>query len=174
MTYNRILIIGCCGSGKSTLAKKIHTITRLPLIHLDKIYYKPNWEKPAKSEWEAKVANSCATEKWIMDGNYINTLEMRANAADMIVYLDIGKWKCLYRAIKRSITSFKKQRSDMAENCSEKFDLQFYKYIFNFHQTTKPRIDNVLKLYPNKTIHILKTKKDIRQCIETIKRCNLC
>ena len=46
----RIMIIGCCGSGKSTLSKSIYQITGLPLIHLDKEYFKPNWEKPSKDE----------------------------------------------------------------------------------------------------------------------------
>ena len=43
--YKRILLIGCPGSGKSTLAKRIGKVTSLPVIHLDTIYWLPNWER---------------------------------------------------------------------------------------------------------------------------------
>jgi len=38
----KILIIGSPGSGKSTLSKKLKEKLKLPLIHLDKIFWKPN------------------------------------------------------------------------------------------------------------------------------------
>ena len=34
---NKIIVLGCPGSGKSTFSKKLHELTQLPLIHLDKI-----------------------------------------------------------------------------------------------------------------------------------------
>ena len=38
MNYgNKIIVLGCPGSGKSTFSKKLHELTQLPLIHLDKI-----------------------------------------------------------------------------------------------------------------------------------------
>ena len=48
---NKIMIIGCFGSSKSTLSKK-YRIKPNYLIHLDKEYYKPNWEKPTNNEWK--------------------------------------------------------------------------------------------------------------------------
>ena len=35
----RIMVIGCPGSGKSTFSRKLHTITGIPLFHLDMM----NW-----------------------------------------------------------------------------------------------------------------------------------
>jgi adenylate kinase family enzyme len=49
----RIMIIGSSGSGKSTLGRLLQEKTNLPLIHLDKHYWKPNWVEPSKEEWEA-------------------------------------------------------------------------------------------------------------------------
>lgn len=165
---NKILIIGCCGSGKSTLANEIYSKTKLPLIHLDKIYYKPKWEKTPRYEWETKVANLCKSDKWIIDGNYINTLELRATAADMIIFLDISRWKCLYRAILRVIIPSKRNRPDMANDCTERFDLQFYRYILNFHKTAKPRIAKVLESNSHKAIHVLRNTVEIKQFINDL------
>ena len=46
----RILVIGPCGAGKSTFSKKLYKILKLPLIHLDTYYHKPNWEEPEKED----------------------------------------------------------------------------------------------------------------------------
>ena len=35
----KAIIVGCSGSGKSTLSRKIHTLTGLPLYHLDNIFW---------------------------------------------------------------------------------------------------------------------------------------
>ena len=40
---NRIVVIGSAGSGKSTLSQKLGQIYSLPVVHLDKYYWKPNW-----------------------------------------------------------------------------------------------------------------------------------
>lgn len=44
----RISIIGSSGAGKSTFARRLGEITGLEVIHLDKIYWQPNWTEPAQ------------------------------------------------------------------------------------------------------------------------------
>ena len=36
----KIIVIGCMGSGKSTFAEKLHRKTKIPLFHLDNIWWK--------------------------------------------------------------------------------------------------------------------------------------
>ena len=36
----RVIVISCPGSGKSTFSKALHTLTGLPLFHLDMIYHR--------------------------------------------------------------------------------------------------------------------------------------
>ena len=46
----RISIIGYSASGKSTLAKTLGGILNIPILHLDKVNFLPNWIERDKSE----------------------------------------------------------------------------------------------------------------------------
>ena len=50
----RIIVIGCCGAGKSTLALEVAKRLALPLHHLDRLFWRPNWEESAPGEFRAK------------------------------------------------------------------------------------------------------------------------
>lgn len=161
--YQRIMVIGCCGAGKSTLAKRIQQKTGLPLIHLDKEYWKPNWEATKKDIWKEKVYSLTQEEKWIIDGNYISSMEMRMQRADLIIFMDINKYQCLYQAIKRTLNWKKKHRSDMADGCHERIDLDFYKFIWDFDKNTRPRIIELLDDYKHIDTIRIRSKKDIEK-----------
>jgi len=119
----RILVTGCCGAGKSTFSKKLQSILKLELIHLDQYYHKPNWEKPEKAEWEKTVNSLVQKPSWIMDGNFSGTMDVRIKSADTIIYLDYPTLKCFWRIIKRIVKYHGVLRSDMANGCKEQFDL---------------------------------------------------
>jgi adenylate kinase family enzyme len=46
----RVLIIGGNGCGKTTLAQKLAKKLVLPLIHLDVLYWRNNWENALNDE----------------------------------------------------------------------------------------------------------------------------
>ena len=85
----RILVIGPCGAGKSTFSKKIEKILKLPLIHLDTYYHKPNWGEPKQEDWEKIVRKLANQEEWIMDGNFSDSFDIRIPRSDTIIYLDV-------------------------------------------------------------------------------------
>lgn len=120
---DRVIVIGCAGSGKSTLSQKLHTTLQLPVIHLDTYYWKANWQATANEEWDAKVNDFALIDRWIIDGNYSRTLDIRIKRADLIVFLDMPRWLCMYRIIKRRIQYHGKTRPDLNKDCPEKLDI---------------------------------------------------
>ena len=49
-------------------------------------------------EWVARQRELLAGDRWVVDGNYGGTLELRAELADTIVFLDLPRRVCLARA----------------------------------------------------------------------------
>lgn len=158
----KILIIGCSGAGKSTLARRLSEKTGLKVIHLDKIYWKPNWTEPTKDEWKRTLEKVIQDEAWIMDGNFSGTLDIRLPACDTVIFLDMPRTACVYRVLKRVAFSYKKTRPDMAENCPEKFDWEFLKWIWDFENRSKRKMEKLLEQFENeKKIIRLKSKREV-------------
>jgi adenylate kinase family enzyme len=158
----KILVIGSSGAGKSTFSRRLGKATGLPVIHLDVLHWKPNWTEPGKEEWEKTVEKALKEDEWIMDGNFGGTMEMRMQACDTIILLDLPRVLCVYRIIKRVVTYRKETRPDMAEGCDEKFDWKFIRWVWNFPKRSKPKIEALLRQFENeKTIIRLKSRRDV-------------
>ena len=130
----RVLILGCPGSGKSTLGRAIAAVTKLPLIHLDQIYWRPNWVEPIKEEWDDQLARELSKPNWIMDGNYGRTLAKRLQAADAAILLDLPTRTCLLRTCKRVLLGWGQVRTDMPFRCPERFHLALLRYVLYFRR----------------------------------------
>ena len=160
----KILIIGSGGAGKSTFARRLHKLTGIELMHLDKIYWKPNWVETSKDEWEDTIENLIKKDSWIMDGNYSGTLETRIAACDTVIFLELPRTICVWRAFRRSLFYQKDTRPDMAAGCAEKIDLEylkFLKWIWDYPARSKPKIETLLEKFQDtkKIIRLASTKE---------------
>lgn len=107
----KVLVLGCAGSGKSTFSSQLGQVTGLPVIHLDSLYWKPNWIAATEEEWDQTMDELVRLESYIMDGNYSRTLSKRLMDADVVFYFDFPRLLCIYRVIKRRIIkSWKNER----------------------------------------------------------------
>lgn len=109
----KVVLIGPGGSGKSTLARQLGNKLTLNVYHLDALFWKPNWVGVPKDEQRKTQKDLVQKEEWIIDGNYGSTMDIRFNAADTIIFLDIHRIICVYRAFKRMIQYRNKTRPDM-------------------------------------------------------------
>ena len=135
----RVLVMGISGAGKSTFAAALAQKTGLPLIHLDKEFWRPGWEITPRAEWRPKVTELVAREAWVMDGNYDSSLDLRLPRADTAFLFDYPAHRCIARVLRRVLTSHGRVRTDMAPGCPEKFDLPFLKFVWRFNAVQRPR-----------------------------------
>lgn len=166
----KIVLIGSGGSGKSTLARRLGEKLNINIYHLDTLFWKPNWVGVPKDE-QIKVQNNLVKkENWIIDGNYGGTMDIRLNTADTIIFLDIPRTICVYRAFKRMLKYRNKTRPDMGEGCEERFSFEFFKWIWEYPKTKRPKIiDRLEKLSKEKKVIILKSSKEVEKFIEKVK-----
>ena len=112
----RVLVTGMAGSGKSTFSRSLAAKTGLPVIHLDLHFWKPGWVAPSELEWREKQSGLLAGDAWIADGNYHETLDLRLERADTVVFLDTPWWVCAGRAFLRGL---RKPVGEMPEGCDD-------------------------------------------------------
>lgn len=136
----RILILGNCGAGKSTLARELHARTGIELIHLDRHYYLPGWQQPTEQAWRDTVRQLVDRPRWIMDGNYAGTLDLRLPRADTVFFLDRSAPRCAFRVLRRWWSAPGATRPDMAPGCGERFDLAFLRYVWTYNRRRRPAL----------------------------------
>ncbi len=100
----RVVILGRGASGKSTLARRLGEITGLPVIELDKVFWRPGLAATPRDQWVVVQERLVAEEGWIMDGDLgpSDVVEVRLRAADTIIFLDFSLVRCAWRAVLRS------------------------------------------------------------------------
>ena len=166
----KIIIIGSGGSGKSTFAVELGKKLNLPVIHLDREFWKSDWVKPKAKEWLEKLEVLLSESRWIAEGNYLNSLEYRIGKADSVIFLDFKRSICIYRVIKRYFIHRGTTRPDMAEGCNEQIDMDFAKWLWEFPKKVRPQMIEILTKYPEKNIIILKNAKDVNLFLNREKR----
>jgi adenylate kinase family enzyme len=143
----RVLIIGNSGAGKSTLALRLGELTGLPVVHLDAHFWQPGWVQTERSVWRRRVAELIAGPRWIIEGNYGSSLDIRLPRADTVIWLDFSTPICFWRAIKRVVTNFGNVRPDLAPGCPEEFDWEFLKWVWHFRKNERPQIVERIEHY---------------------------
>lgn len=143
--YKRVLIVGCGGAGKSTLAIEMSRIFSLPVVHLDKIGWLPNWQSRAADEFDALLDIELNKSSWIIDGNYRRTFSHRLKFADFCIFLDYSKEICINSVHERRSKYSGTTRPDMTADCEEIIDDEFIEWINSYKKTIRPKMIKSLK-----------------------------
>lgn len=164
----RILIIGCGGAGKSTLARQLGEKLELPVVHLDKLFWKPGWVEENSEEFDRKLAIELEKTKWIIDGNFNRTMPQRLSKCDTIIYLDFSRWACLWGVAKRIITTYGTVRPDMGEGCPERLDLDFLCWVWNYNKDKRQRNYRLLNEAAHAEKIVLKNRRMVKQFLKSL------
>ena len=151
----KIIVIGCPGSGKTTFAEGLHAKIDIELFYLDAIWHKPDRTHISREEYDARLLEILALDRWIIDGNYSRTIEARLSACDTVFLFDLPVDDCLDGAISR----LGKKRYDMPWIDTE-LDPKLKKDIEEFPKKNLPDIYALLDKYRDKNVIIFKSREE--------------
>ena len=149
----RILIIGSNGAGKSTFSYRLAERTKLPLIHIDKLYWRNYWEITPKREFEELVCAQAQKPEWIIEGNNIGSLEQRLKYADTVFWFEFPPFLCVWNVLKRQLQYRGKVRPDLPDQCVSKLNLRFLRDVWRFNKKNHARIAEKLETSQAQVIH---------------------
>ncbi len=163
----RVLIIGCGGAGKSMLAREMGKRTGLPVVHLDQLFWRPGWNKAPPDEWRRGLTEALAGERWIIDGNYGGTMDVRLRASDTVVYLDFPRWVCLAGVTRRRIETMWRPRPGAPDGCRDRVTWEFVRWIWSYRRERRPRIlERLQTLQPTQSVYVLQSRSSVRRFLD--------
>lgn len=131
----KIVIIGSPGAGKSTLGRKLEEILGIKVFHLDRYFWRPNWRERPKDTRREILLELVKKKRWIIEGTYLDTSDIRLNAADTIIFLDMPGLLCFWRVLNRYLKHFmphQERRPDLPEGCPERLHPHYILKILGF------------------------------------------
>jgi adenylate kinase family enzyme len=165
----RVVILGSGGAGKSTLARQLGERLGLPVIHLDREHWQAGWVEPPRAEWAARVVELAGRDRWVMDGNYGGTIEVRLRGCDTAIFLDMPRWLCLWRVMQRWWKYRGSTRPDMTPGCDEQMDWAFVRWIWNYPRLHRPTVlARLATLGPGQRQVHLRSRRAVEEFLTTL------
>jgi adenylate kinase family enzyme len=165
----RVIVTGLAGSGKSTFSLALAAKTGLPVIHLDLYFWKPGWVAPSEAEWREKQCGVLAGDAWIADGNYHETLDLRLERADTVVFLDLPWWLCAGRAFLRGF----RMPDELPEGCDYSAWLRLRDEwrlavrIWRERRSEPEREHEIISRHgQHVALHVLRSKRAVREFLD--------
>ncbi len=158
------MVIGSPGAGKSTFAEALTGLTSLPLYHLDMIWHRQDRTHIPRQEFDIRLSEITAQDKWIIDGNYQRTLEVRLRRCDTVFLFDLPCGVCLSGARER----IGRKRDDMPWTETE-LDGEFEQFIRDFPDKQLPEIYALLSEHRDRNVTVFRSHEQADEYLKTLK-----
>ena len=120
----KVVIIGPAGAGKSTLARELGKILDIEVFHLDRYFWQPGWREIPKEARVHLLQELVRKDKWIIEGSYFSTSDVRLQSCDTVIVLDMPLLLCFWRVLARRFNK-QQQRPDLPVGCKERLSLRY-------------------------------------------------
>jgi adenylate kinase family enzyme len=163
----RVAVIGCGGSGKSTFARALGVRLGLPVVHLDRHYWRPGWVPTPDAEWLRVQHELVSRDRWVIDGNYGSTLEVRLAAADTVVFLDLPRRSCLRGVLARWARGY--GRCVQADGCPERASLEFIRWVWRYPREGRLRALAAIRAHAGVDVVVVRSRRDAVRLIDELR-----
>ena len=167
----KVAVFGNAGGGKSTLSKRLSEITGLPLHVLDKIKYQSGGTEVPHEDYKHAHQKILDTDRWIIDGfGCIETVWLRLNEADSLVFVDLPLYLHFWWVTKRLLTGYFKPPEGWPQKSPIlKSSINSYRVLWLCHNYLTPRYREYIKQAQSiKSVYHIRSTKQISQFFESI------
>jgi adenylate kinase family enzyme len=167
----KVAVFGNAGGGKSTLSKRLSEITGLPLYVLDKIKYRSRDIEVSDEDYKLSHQKILDTDRWIIDGfGCIETLWLRLNESDSLVFVDLPLYIHFWWITKRAIAGYFKPPEGWPEKSPIlKSSLRSYRVLWLCYKYLTPRYrEYIERAQSSKSVYHIQSTEQIAQFFEKI------
>jgi adenylate kinase family enzyme len=170
----RITLLGPAGAGKSWLGRQLAELLDVPVIHLDRLYWKPGWVATPDAEWQEIQLRELERESWIADGiqEGMNDYKLWLDAADAIVFMDVSPLTSIWRVTKRRFDSA--DGPEMPADCEPapfyRAFPRFLNFLWAYRRVVRPEVlADLARREQEQQVAILRSEKDVQRFLASVK-----
>jgi len=164
----RILIIGGNGAGKSTFSYALAEKRKLPLIHIDRIYWYGSWQVTPQEEFQRRVLEEARKPRWIIEGNNVRSLAQRLEHADTVFWFDFPPIVCVKNILLREWKYRGRARPDMPATCISQLQAGFLRSAWNFNRKNRSAIRHLLESWPDIRVIRFTNRRQVKKYLKAI------
>ncbi len=161
----KVMIIGSPGAGKSTLARALRDRLDLPLYPLDLLYWNSDRTHVSREVFVQRLTQVLQQRRFIVDGNYSATAEMRLAVCDTVILLDYPPEICL-----GGIASRKGKKREDLPWVEEEEDEAFLRFVAAFREEQLPNLLQLLSKAKGKRLLHFTSREETQQWLETLEK----
>ncbi len=144
----KIAVVGNIAGGKTLLSRRLSTIYKIEVTHIDHIQFVAPMNIRPLDETRKILNEITKKESWIIDGfGPLDLLEKRFRSADHIVFIDLSLWRHLMWCLKRQALIAWRPRLEIPSECDEasfKHTVKLFKTLWRIHFKMRPELMKLL------------------------------
>lgn len=160
------MVLGMGGAGKSVLARRLGAAWDLPVVHLDAVFWGPGWRPTPPEVWRGVVEGLAGADRWVIEGNYPEVLDLVLARAQLAVFLDLPRRVTLPRLLARPLRRRDREAGDLPRGLHHVADRENLGWAWNWSHRERPAVLAALEGFDGEVV-VLASPAAVRRWCRT-------